>query len=387
MRIGIFGGSFDPVHNEHLAMAESAVQTLALDRLFVMPAHTPPHKRDKKLTSDEDRLSLCRAAFSGREKIEVSDYEISRGGTSYTYLTCRYFRERYPTAELFWLVGTDMLRDFPNWKNPEEILETVTLAVCARAEERGWEEREQKAFFARFGKRFEVIAYEGKAVSSTEIRVLAAADEAIGEFVPSAVEKWIKDGGRYALNGVKDALALEKPSRKAHTLRVAKLAAQTASKWGVDEKKAVTAALFHDCAKNLPPDSPYLQGFTPPTGVPEPVLHQYSGAYVAEKHFGVTDPEVLDAIRYHTSGRENMSDLEKLVFLADMLEESRDFTGVDELRKLYDGGRVAMNACMEAALKATIEHLQNRGGEIYPLTLRAYEFIKQEKEKNGRNDE
>lgn len=376
MRIGIFGGSFDPVHTEHLAMAKSAVETLRLDRLFVMPAHTPPHKQGKKLTSDEDRLELCRAAFAGAERIEVSDYEIAAGGTSYTYLTCCRFRALYPSAELFWLVGTDMLRDFPTWKNPEKILENVTLAVCARAEEKGWEEREQKAFYDRFQKRFQTIAYEGKAVSSTVIRVLAAAGEPIGEYVPKAVEKRIEERGMYEVNGAKAALALEKPPRKAHTLRVAVLAAEKAAAWGVDEKKAVTAALFHDCAKNLPPDSPYLQGFTPPDGVPEPVMHQFSGAYVAEKCFGVTDPEILDAIRYHTSGRENMSDLEKLVFLADMLEESRDFEGVDELRRLFDGGRGAMNACMRAVLEATIGHLKKRGGEIYPLTLRAFEFMK-----------
>ena len=150
MRIGVFGGSFDPVHIEHVRMAESAIECLHLDKLFVMPAATPPHKKAKKLSLDEDRLAMCRLAFSSIEKAEVSNYEIERGGTSYTYLTCQHFKKLYPSAEIFWLVGTDMLRNFPTWKNPEEILSYVTLAVCARNEEPQWLVDEKEKFYALF---------------------------------------------------------------------------------------------------------------------------------------------------------------------------------------------------------------------------------------------
>ena len=115
MKIGIFGGSFDPVHSEHIQLVRAALDSLGLDMLYVMPAHTPPHKRGKVLLDDERRLQMCRIAFSDMPNVTVSDYEIARGGTSYTYLTCRYFRETYKDAQIFWLVGTDMLRDFPTW--------------------------------------------------------------------------------------------------------------------------------------------------------------------------------------------------------------------------------------------------------------------------------
>ena len=137
MKIGIFGGSFDPPHNEHIRLAQAAIDGLGLDKLLIMPAYAPPHKSGKTLSPDSERLQLCRLAFSGLKKAEVSEYEIERKGTSYTYLTCRHFKAEYPTAQLFWLVGTDMLRDFPTWKNPTEILENVTLAVCARNEKDG----------------------------------------------------------------------------------------------------------------------------------------------------------------------------------------------------------------------------------------------------------
>ena len=133
MRIGIFGGSFDPIHNEHIALAKRALTDLSLDRLFVMPAANPPHKPWRALSTDEARIALCRLAFLGEDRICVSDYECKAGGTSYTYLTVRHFKEAYPEAELFFLMGTDMLRNFPTWKNPEDILKHCRLAVCARA--------------------------------------------------------------------------------------------------------------------------------------------------------------------------------------------------------------------------------------------------------------
>lgn len=379
MKIAIFGGSFDPPHIEHVRLAQSAVKSLKLDKLFIMPAHTPPHKRDKALSSDDDRLTMCRLAFKKCPKTEVSDYEISRGGTSYTYLTCHRFKEAYPDAELFFLVGTDMLRDFPSWREPEEILETAELAVCARNEEAGWAEREQAAFYARFKKKFALVDYNGREISSTRIRVYAAAGENAAAFVGETVAAYIAERHLYEIPFVREALALEKPSRRAHSIRVAVLAAERAAGLHIEEKRAVTAALFHDCAKSLSPDSPYLKGFEPPKEVPPSVLHQYAGAYVAQHAFGVSDTEVLDAIRYHTSGRKNMSALEKLIFLADMLESGRDFEGVDALRRLFWKEKDNVDECMQEALKSTIKFLEESGKEIYPLTREAYTFIKNDK--------
>jgi nicotinate-nucleotide adenylyltransferase len=376
MRIAVFGGSFDPVHTEHVRLVDAAIKELGLDKLFVVPAFVPPHKLGKTLSADEDRLAMCRLAFQGVEKAVVSDYEIAKGGTSYTYLTCQHFRAQYPDAEIFWVVGTDMLRDFPTWKNPENILENVTLAVCGRAEEKEWWLDEQPKFVARFGKEFRAFTYNGAAVSSTQIRVLAGAGMRLTPFVDEKVEKYIQENGLYFVPKANEALGLENPKRQAHSLRVAELAALRAVKLGIPEKQAITAALFHDCAKNLPSDSPYLQGFVLPTewgGVPREVVHQFAGAYVAEKYFGITDEDVLNAVRYHTSARENMSELEKLIFLADMLEEERHYEGVEELRTLFFSGK-NLDKCLAEALYQTLLFLEKKGGEIYPLTKAAYDF-------------
>lgn len=377
-KIAIFGGSFDPVHTEHVRLAEAAIKELDLDKLVVMPAFAPPHKPGKELAPDCDRLEMCRIAFSHLNEAIVSDYEISQGGTSYTYLTCRHFRSLYPNAQLFWLVGTDMLRDFPTWRCPEDILDNVTLGVCARDEKDGWQPHEQIEFEKRFGKKFAVINYNGAPVSSTEVRLLTAAGLSTDGLIPKKVAEYIAANGLYRIPFAPKALSLEKAERAAHSVRVARLALARAKELKLSERAVLTAALLHDCAKNLPEGSPYLGGFAPLAkwgDIPAPVLHQYQGAYVAEKHFCVCDQDVLNAIRYHTSARENMSELEKLIFLADMLEKERRYTGVDELRALFweEGG---LDKCLAEALYQTLLFLESKGGEIYPLTRAAYEFYK-----------
>ncbi len=378
MRIGIFGGSFDPVHIEHIRVAQAAIQTLGLDRLLIMPAFAPPHKKGRTLAGNKARLEICRLAFSGVEKAEVCDFEIAKGGVSYTYLTCRHFKQVYKDAELFWLVGTDMLRDFPTWKNPKDILSCATLAVCARNEKTDWLEGEQRLFFERFGTNFVCVGYNGADVSSTKIRVLAAAGEDFSSLVPPAVYQYIKDCGLYEIPRAKEALALEKPSRKAHSIRVALVAAKRAVALKLDEKKAITAALFHDCAKNLPPNHLFLQGFTPPSDwgeVAGSVVHQFSGAYVAEREFGITDGEILDAVRYHTSGKPQMTELGKLIFLADMVEEERAYDGVEKIRSAFY--TKSLDEALTLALQETVEFLRKKGAEIYPLTLSALKYLEE----------
>lgn len=378
MRIGIFGGSFDPIHSEHISLARQAVKDLSLDKLFVMPAANPPHKPWKTLTSDEDRLAMCRLAFEDDERIFVSDYELSQGGVSYTYLTVEHFRAEYAGAELFFLMGTDMLRNFPLWKNPERILESCTLAVCARAEEEGWAQAELIEFRRRYGKDFAVLSYQGKDVSSTQIRVLSGAGIDLTEYTDEKVANYIREKGLYQVVGGVDSLALQKPLRAAHSIRVALLAAKRANGLKIDEGKAIQAALLHDCAKNLPMDSPLLDGFRLPEGCPPAVAHQYAGEYVARKRLGVTDPEVLSAIACHTSGKPQMSALDKLIFLSDLVEDERSYDGVERLRKLFWED---IDECLLKSLQETVEYLLRSGQPIYERTLRAKDYYEKEKER------
>jgi len=370
MRVGIFGGSFDPVHNEHVSIAVNAINKLNLDKLFIIPAYIAPHKR-KALSDGALRLKMLEAAFEKVDRAEVSDYELKKEGTSFSYLTCEYFSSVYPDAERFFIMGEDMLENFPTWKNPEKIVSLFDIAVCRRASLKEDLSDKQEDFLKKFGKNFIEIPYNGKAVSSTEVRVKARVGEEISDLVPKAVEKIIVEDEAYKIPFADRALSLEKPKRAAHSRRVAITAGLAAGGFHIDEYSATLAGIMHDVAKNLKEDSPYLKGFVRPEGVPDQILHQFSGAYVAEHTFGITDADVLNAIRYHTTGRENMSSLEKLIYLADMLEPNRNFDGIEELRAAFEKN---LDECMRLALKRTVEYLDDGLTDIYPLTLSAYKF-------------
>ncbi|MCH5146842.1 MAG: nicotinate (nicotinamide) nucleotide adenylyltransferase [Clostridiales bacterium] len=374
MKIAIYGGAFNPVHNEHINIALAAKCELGLDKVIIVPSNKSLHKLSTLTVRAKDRLEMCRLAFEKYEGFEVSDCEIKRGGITFSYVTCRRFKKLYPDAELYFIMGADQLKSFADWKEPEEILKCVTPAVCAR-EDSAELIKYIKNFSARFKRDIVTFKYVGKAVSSTRIRTLAALGEDIAEFVPQDIKNLIRSRKLYALPEVWGVKKLLTEERWQHTVRVTLFAAKNAARAHVYEYDAILAAALHDCAKYLGESSPELNGFECPAGVPAPVIHQYAGAYVAEHIFGITDKYVLNAIRYHTSGRENMGDLEKLIFLADLLEEGRDFEGVENLRKIF---LKDIDECMLAALGHQLEYLEKQKKPVYPLTKRAYEYLKEQ---------
>ena len=157
--------------------------------------------------------------------------------------------------------------------------------------------------------------------------------------------------------------------RLVHTANVAVCALKKVKELGLSYEKTLTAALLHDCAKYK--DKKNYKDFVLPEGVPEPVEHAFLGAYLAQKEAGINDGEVLDAIRWHTSGRPAMTALSKLIFVADMVEKGRDYEGVERLRELYNGD---FELCFKECLKEEVLHLINKKSPIYAETLKAYDY-------------
>ncbi len=372
MKIAVFGGAFNPVHREHVHLANLAVEALGLDKIIIMPSAISPHKSGKLAIDFWHRFQACRIAFKNVPNAEVSNYELTRGGVSYTYLTCEHIAKLYPDAERYLIIGGDMLTSFPNWKKPEKILQDFKLAACAR-EEKGSFSLAAQRVEKLFNTKVLTIPFVGEKVSSTAVRTLAALDEDFSGYVPEEVCQYIKNNGLYVIKDLLPVREMLKRSRWEHTMRVAVMCAENASRVGLEERRAIVMAALHDCAKYLLPDSPYLKGFTPPQGATDPVVHQYSGAYVAEHTFGVTDQLILDAIRYHTTGRENMTDAGILLYLCDMLEEGRNFDGVDFLRGLF---KEDLHLCFKEALYHQVRYLQSCNAEMDGLTLRAYDWVK-----------
>lgn len=368
-RIGILGGTFNPVHVEHKRLAQSAIKELKLDCLFVMPTFLSPHKNSCPAPC-EDRLNMLKIAFSDVDKVEVSDYEISKGGKSYTYLTVEHFKEKYD-SEIFFICGGDMLTDFKNWRYPERILSACTLAVFDREDFYTDYNAELKHFKKVFGKEFIKLSYVGKSCSSTKTRVYASFGLSINEQVPEGVEEYIVNKGLYLGDKYTDFIKEHLPEKRViHTANVVVKAMSKAKELGLDLEKVRIAATLHDVAKYL--DYTEIEGFTLPEGVPAPVVHSFLGAFVAQNTLGIEDDEILDAIRYHTSGKANMTTLGKLIFVADMVEEGRSYEGVETLRELFE--KDDFEKCFIECLKEEFLHLINKKQYIYEETLNAFKY-------------
>jgi nicotinate-nucleotide adenylyltransferase len=196
-RIGVLGGTFDPVHNGHLRIADTLRTALNLDRVLWVPAGRPPHKSDQIVSSDRDRLAMLDLALAGSATDEISTIDIDRSGPSYTADTLEILAGRFPSARLFFLMGEDSLRDLPTWHDPERILRVAELAVAGRpGVETDLESLELQV--PGVGKHVHVVPTKEIAISSSDIRRRVRESQPVGGLVPAIVEAYIRDNGLYA---------------------------------------------------------------------------------------------------------------------------------------------------------------------------------------------
>jgi len=200
MRLGIFGGTFDPVHYGHLLLAECCREQCRLDQVRFLPAAVPPHKQDRALTPAPHRIEMLQLALAGHPQFVIDRFEIDRGGVNYTVDSLRHLRAEQPEAELFLLVGADMLVDLPNWHQADQVCTLATVVAVRRpgvAEPEGLcgaglVGPEQHVRFAHLWVAMPVIG-----ISSTEIRQRVKAGRSIRYLTPRAVEKYIEAHGLY----------------------------------------------------------------------------------------------------------------------------------------------------------------------------------------------
>lgn len=197
MDIGIYGGTFDPIHKGHTRLLLTAEKLCGLDKVIVMPDRIPPHKIREDMASPEDRLAMCRLAFSGYENIEVSDWEIKREGKSYSVLTLRHLKKLYPEDRLWFIMGSDMLTSFTKWYCYEEIL-TLSGLICMTRYKGDDAELEAAAEELRSkGGRIKILPAEAFEVSSSQLRKLISDGGSINEYLDSSVTEYINSKGLY----------------------------------------------------------------------------------------------------------------------------------------------------------------------------------------------
>ncbi len=379
----IYGGSFNPPHLGHREAVRTALEELHPDRLLVIPDREPPHKQmETGSPSPEERMRLCELNFAGFEHVELSDMELQRSGKSYSYDTVCELQEAYPEARITLLIGTDMLLSFEEWYHFEYLMQHCRLAVLSRELDDLDALREaSENFREKYGADICLLPHAPLPMSSTEIRERLRArsgTDLLQEDVYREIIRVRLYAAQPELRWLREqAYAMISSKRIAHVAGCESEAVTLARHWGEDPESAAEAGILHDITKGLSYreqlklcekyaiicDDDELKA--------PKLLHARTGAAMARELFGVPD-SVYDAIRWHTTGRPDMTLLEKIIYIADYIEPTRDFPGVEAVRALaYDD----LDGAMLTGLRQTIEEIREGGTEPYIDTLNAFTWL------------
>ncbi len=197
-KIGVLGGSFDPVHLGHVTLGSAAVTEGALDKLIIMPAHVQPFKIGREFADDEHRLEMCRLAFENVERAEVSDYEMVHTEISYTFDTLAYLKNRYPDSKLYFITGTDSFLDIEHWRKGKDLLQTYGFIVSVRPGYREKQLEERIRYYeAVYGTDVIRLHHEMPDVSSTKIKARRGQGLPVCDMLPETVERYINEHKLY----------------------------------------------------------------------------------------------------------------------------------------------------------------------------------------------
>lgn len=372
MKTVIFGGAFDPPHLEHSRLTRFVIDKLQAKRLVIVPTYLPPHKSGGFLSFD-DRVALSKMAFSDcADQVEVDTIEYDRAKSgyehNYSWEVLPLLKEKY--GEIVYLIGGDSLEHFHTWVKPECVASVCPIAVVGR---KGYDDVNEKIAQVRskFGGEFIPIDFEGEEVSSSAIKtllLLGKKPSGISDDVYNYItSKGLADKYRPWLEKLKEYQSAELYN---HTENVVLRAVHLNSAHNLkqDYEKVFVSALLHDNAK----ERPSIDGLNVPNdSINTPVLHQFLGAEKAMRDFSVTDKDVLDSIRVHTTACGDMTTLQKLIYTADSTSYDRQYEPIPALREIGDED---FEKGFLAVLKFTYDKLVKKGNPIYPLTLEAVEY-------------
>ena len=333
MKVLVFGGSFDPVHKGHVSLFRRTMKVIAPDVAHIVPAYHSPFKA-KSPTPFRLRMKMLKQAFAScGKKIVFDDYELKRGGKTYTYELVQYLKKRYDNPEIYLLVGTDCLNDLHNWKNPHYIFNN---AVVVAGKRKGYNENP-----AAFKHLFLPGFFPKLSSSRVRAHILACGD--VPDTVPPQIAPTIRQNKLYGL-AVHDWLKAHlKTNRYLHSKNVAEMAAALSDIYDVNVESAVKAGILHDAGKGF--SGPELIRFCKEHKIKVPffedicrlepsLLHSYASAWIAQHLFDVRDKDVLKAIAEHTLGSLQMSTLSKILFVADISSKDRKYKDAFVIRNL-----------------------------------------------------
>ena len=396
MKIGLFGGSFDPVHNGHISMIKGALKKT--DVVIVIPSVRNSFKRGRILNAAPYRyyetLHVVEDIFGKQGNVLVSDIEFFIDGISYTVTTIEKIRQIIPAFlkdrgfgkkasephEFYWICGSDILPTFDKWYRPEGILEQAALLVAKRPGDPTDIKGEKARLKGIFGENAKIKTFEidGVEASSSDIRSRRGFEK-----IPKSALDFIKTHDLFPEDDPLDKVSDEAfmsfyeaaismyhvlgEKRLLHTLNVGILSARYAVRFGEDPDKALLAGALHDCAKeiDIKDQLRYALERCPELATDEKLYHSPAGAVFAGILTGEERGDVLDAITYHTTGRAGMTTLEKIVFLADKLEPSRTYA---DLTKIRAAAEKDLDEACRMTLLSVIDKFRSKGRELHPYT-------------------
>lgn len=343
-RLGILGGTFNPVHNGHIRLCKAAVREYDLDRCLLLVCGNPPHKGN--VEDKQHRFEMVKLAVGDEQALCVSSLEIDRPGITYTIDSLRQIHAQLGDVELFYIIGADTLYEISSWSQSQSVLEMTNFICFSRP---GVDDRDYRAYvcetFSGYANKICFAKERGMDISATDVRRRIAQRLRVDALLNSNVIAYIKQNGLYlncAMTYEQAQQKLEKTltkSRFAHTLGVVETAQRLARRYGVDESQTRWAALLHDCAKHLSFEQALAlcaeYGLNNgDLGSRRYIIHSVLGVQIAQREYDMHDSGVLSAIACHTTGKTDMSALDKIIYLADIIEPTRTFDKVEELRRV-----------------------------------------------------
>jgi len=394
MKLGILGGSFNPIHLGHLFLAEKVLTALNLDRVVFIPAYVSPFKKDCSLESCNDRLDMLAAAITGDIRFAIDSCEIKRQGVSYTIDTLEDIITRYlPTGKPVLIIGDDLAKDFPKWRDSERILQLADIAIAKRINA------------PAFNYPYAHISIENDimVISSQSIRQKIKDDADWMSLVPSGARAIIQDRKLYNYKGQKlgntqftvqqsDIQRIETAVRESltterfiHSRNTALMAVDLCRRFGLDPMAGYLAGVAHDLAKQL--DNKQLLKIIKADGQEisalekdKPnLLHGKAAAVLLRDRFCIHNKDVLDAVAFHTSGCENMVPLAKVIYIADKVECSRNIDTSLRSMCAAQSQEIDLDSILYTVLEKTVVKLRARELDLSEDTLMLLNKMKERK--------
>ncbi|NOQ50102.1 MAG: nicotinate (nicotinamide) nucleotide adenylyltransferase [Mycoplasmataceae bacterium] len=368
MKIGIFGGTFNPVHNGHIDICKHLKEKLNFDFIYIVPTYkTPGFKFDPERIDPIHRLKMVEAAVKETKLkwLKVSKIEFEKKDISYTYLTIEHFRKTYPKADLYFILGNDRYITFDTWKNPNSITTNAKLVVYKRGHHLMTPTTTQRLIYVD-DKPFNI--------SSTDIIANLEWNK-----IPLASRKYISKHHLYLKTLAFRQLGVD---RYKHTIAVAINAKRLAEISGYrNPQKAYDVGLAHDLFKNFDEkwQVDYIHMNSDYLIPPGPTLHSYTADIWFRKEYLMKDEEFLSAIRKHSLCALEMSQLDKLIYVADKTSMDRITKSDISMRRLAYSN---LDLTFKKLFKQYCELILNKNNLLFPDTRELYDnlFIEQKKE-------